>query len=87
MIPLVIVIGWLAMVPMSSPDSALFNSHERGLLLKIARESINYGLDHGVALSVDVDDYTGPLRHDGCLPLLSHHRHSVGAAALNPLHR
>ena len=53
------------MVPMSSPEPVQFSSHERWLLLKIARESINHGLNHGIAISVDADDYAGSLRHDG----------------------
>ena len=53
------VTGWWVTEPMPFPESL------RTLLLGTTRQSIRYGLDHGIALSVAADEYPEPLNEPG----------------------
>ncbi len=47
---------------MHSSDTSIFTPQQRQILLDIARRSIRHGLDQGVALQVQADDFEPPLR-------------------------
>lgn len=50
------------MVPMPSPDRPMLDTHDRRVLLALARQSIAHGLSHARALRVDPADYSPALQ-------------------------
>jgi AmmeMemoRadiSam system protein A len=43
----------------------MLSAADRDTLLRLARESVRHGLDHGIALTVNPDDYSDALRTPG----------------------